>query len=131
MPNLTKGQMEDEISKAIIKFQKEHMGRGPKEAKTYIIEDMILVRLKETLTPAEQTLGNSPKGAGLIKEVKMQLMESSRLLLEDIICNLTGCKVTSIHTDISTRTGERVILFILDKRLEEILPQGGTSSKKS
>ena len=61
----------------------------------------------------------------------MQLMESSRLLLEDIICNLTGCKVTSIHTDISTRTGERVILFILDKRLEEILPQGGTSSKKS
>ncbi len=48
--NRTRGQVEAEISEAIIKFEKEYMGRGPLETKSYIIDDLILVRLKDVLT---------------------------------------------------------------------------------
>lgn len=119
MENKTKGQAESQISEAIIKFEREYMGRGPAETKTYIIKDMVFVRLKGVLTPAEDQLTKSPEGADLIKRTRMQLLEGARVLLEKMISEITSCQVQSLHTDISTKTGERVIVFTLDKNLEE------------
>jgi len=113
----TKGQLEAEISEAIIKFEKEYMGRGPDETKTHIIDDMVLVRLRGVLTPAEKQLaktGEQARGRALIKQVRIELLEKGRMLLETIIQDITGRKVRSLHTDISTVTGERVIIFTLD-----------------
>ena len=113
----TKGQLEAEISEAIIKFEKEYMGRGPEETKTYIIDDMVLVRLRGVLTPAEKNLakidGNA-QGRALIKQVRIELLEKARFLLEAIIQDITGQKLRSLHTDISTTTSERVIIFTLN-----------------
>ncbi|MBM3249200.1 MAG: DUF2294 domain-containing protein [Candidatus Omnitrophica bacterium] len=119
MERKTKGQVEAQISEAIIKFEKEYMGRGPTETKTYIIKDMVFVRLKGVLTLAEEQLARSPEGADLIKRTRMQLLEGARVLLEKMISEITACQVQSMHTDISTKTGERVIIFTLDKNLEE------------
>jgi len=113
----TRGQIEAEISEAIIKFEKEYMGRGPMETKTYILDDIVLVRLKKVLTQAEHQLvatGENLKGRDLIKQVRIELLEKGRPLLEKSIHEITGKKVVSLHTDISTRTGERVIIFILE-----------------
>lgn len=114
----TKGQLEAEISEAIIKFEKEYMGRGPDETKTYILEDMVLVRLRGVLTPAEKNLaridGISQQGRALIKQVRIELLEKARPMLEALVQDITGCKMRSLHTDISTSTGERVIIFTLD-----------------
>ncbi|MGE4358048.1 MAG: DUF2294 domain-containing protein [Candidatus Omnitrophota bacterium] len=115
----TKGQVEAQISELIIKFEKEYMGRGPTEVKTYILKDMIFIRLKNVLTPAEEQLAKSPEGAELIKKTRMQLLEGWRTLLEKMITEITGYQVKSIHTDISTKTGERVIIFTLDNNLED------------
>ena len=114
----TKGQLEAEISSAITKFEKEYLGRGPKEANTYIIKDMILIRLKGVLTPAEQKLAGDNEGAQLIKQMRRRLIESSRPLLEKIIENIIGLNITSLHTDISSRTGERIFVLCLNKNLE-------------
>jgi len=119
MENKTKGQAESQISEAIIKFEREYLGRGPAETKTYIIKDMVFVRLKGVFTPAEEQLAKSPEGADLIKRTRMQLLEGARVLLEKMISEITACQVQSLHTDISTKTGERVIVFTLDKNLEE------------
>lgn len=119
MKKLTKGQMEAEISNKIIQFEKEHMGRGPTEAKTFLLEDMVLVRLKNVLTPAEHQLAKTNEGKGLIKQVRVQLFENARAILEDLITSVTGASVVSIHSDISTVTGERVIVFILNKHVKE------------
>jgi uncharacterized protein YbcI len=115
----TKGQVEAEISNALIQFEKEYMGRGPKETRTFIIEDMVLVRLKGVLTPAEQQLAKHPEGAELMKKVRANLLEQARELLIGVIERITGLKTVSLHTDISTKTGERVILFMLQSNLEE------------
>ena len=121
MTNKTKGQLEAEISAAITQFEKDHLGRGPKEARTFIIQDMVLIRLKGVLTPAEEMLAKDGNGAQLIKQVRMRLIESSRPLLEKIILDKTGVAVTSVHTDISTRSGERIFVLGLDSNLEEKL----------
>jgi len=119
MENKTKGQIEAQISEAIIRFEKEYMGRGPIETKAYIIKDMVLVRLKGVLTPAEEQLTKSAEGADLIKRTRMQLIEGARALLENMVSDITCCQIRSLHTDISTKTGERVIIFTLDQNLDD------------
>ncbi len=113
----TKGSLEAEISEAIVKFEREYMGRGPEETRTYIIDDMVLIRLRGVLTPAEKQLAKTGEGAtgrSLIKQVRIELLEKARPLLERIIKDVTGRRVRSLHTDISTVTGERVIIFALN-----------------
>jgi len=114
----TKGQIEAEISTAITRFEKEHLGRGPREARTYIIEDMILIRLISVLTPAEQKLAENDEGAQLIKQTRRRLIESSRPLLSEIIETITGVKILSLHTDISTRSGERIFVLCMEREIE-------------
>jgi uncharacterized protein YbcI len=115
---MTKGQMEAEISKALVAFEKEHMGRGPVDVKSYIIQDMVLIRLRGVLTPAESHLAKDEDGIYLIKQVRAKLLENSYEILAGDISNITGCKVISFHTDISTKTGERVIVITLEVDME-------------
>lgn len=113
----TKGQLEAEISAAIVKFEREYMGRGPEDVRTYLLDDLIIVRLGNVLTPAERQLaGSGPAGQGraLIKQVRMELLEKARPLLDTIVHDITGQRTRSLHTDISTQTGERIIIFSLN-----------------
>ena len=123
MLDKTKGQLEADISVQIIQFEKEHLGRGPKEVKTFIIQDMILVRLKGILSPAEEKLATEADGTQLVKQIRRRLIESSRKVLENIIMELSNAKVKTLHTDISTRTGERVIIFVMDRNIEKNFKQ--------
>lgn len=118
MKKMTKGQLEAKISEAIIKFEMEYMGRGPMETKTYVIDDMFFVRLKGVLTQAEKTLAKTVEGAELIKKTRAKLLGSARPLLKKIISDTTNCQIRSLHSDISTKTGEKVIVFTLDKNIE-------------
>jgi uncharacterized protein YbcI len=117
----TRGQMEADISDAITRFEKEYMGRGPLETKTYIVDDMIITRLRGVLTKAEVKLLKSDrttKGRELIKQVRAELVESGRDILEAAIKGITKRKLRTLHTDLSTATGEKIIVFILEKPVE-------------
>lgn len=119
MPQPTRGEVEASLANAIIQFEKEHLGRGPAEARVFIIEDMILIRLRGVLTPAEMSLAQTAEGHGLIKQVRRQLLEGSRPILDEIVQRVTGGHVVSLHTDISVKSGERVIVFTMAADLEE------------
>jgi uncharacterized protein YbcI len=115
----TRGEAEAEFTRAIVKFEKEYLGRGPVDARTLFINDLILVRLRGILTPAEVKLAETHEGRILVKETRRQLFESSRPLLETIVQEVTGCRLISLHTDMSTRTGERMIVLTVDADLSE------------
>jgi uncharacterized protein YbcI len=119
MEGKTKGQVEAQVSEAIIKFEKEYLGRGPRETKTYILQNMVFIRLEGVLTPAEEQLAKNAEGAGLIKQTRVLLLENAREYLQRLIHDITGLQVVSMHTDISTKTGERIIIFVLDRDLEK------------
>ncbi len=115
---VTKGQLETLISNKMVKFQHEQFGRGAEAVKTFIVKDMVIVRLKNVLTPAEKQLAHTAHGKKVIKELRYELEDIIRPKLEALIQELTGAKVCSIHNDISTKTGERIDVFILDCNLE-------------
>lgn len=117
----SKGQLEDLITKKAIKFYLETLGTGPKEAKTYILEDMVIVRLQCRLLPIEQKLLQSQNCFHLVKDIRETLHTSTAGDMRKIISDITKHKVISIHTDISTKTGEIVEMFILDCNFEKEL----------
>lgn len=116
----TKGELESEISQAIIRFEKDHLGRGPLETRAFIIEDMVLVRLKKVLIQAELKMveSTSPeRGRYLIKQLRQELIEQGRPILETELHNILGVRLVSLHTDISTITGERIMVFTFEDRI--------------
>lgn len=117
----TKGEIEAEISAAIVKFEVEYMGRGPKEVRSFIIEHMVLVRLKGVLTQAEQQLTKSSEGVDLIKMVRATLIKSATTILFRVLSDITGVQPISLYTDISADRGERVMVFTLDCDIEKTL----------
>jgi uncharacterized protein YbcI len=112
----TQGEIEAAVCEGIARFEQEYMGRGPKDVHAYLIGDLLIVRLKGVLTVAEQQLVASlpaEKGRDLLKQVRIHLVETARPVMESMIQDVTGSRVVSLHHDISTVTGEEVVLFTL------------------
>ena len=112
----TQGEIEAAVCEGISRFEQEHMGRGPKDIRAHLLDDLLVVRLHGVLTAAEQHLVKSlpaEKGRDLLKQVRTHLLETARPLMEAMVEGITGVKVVSLHHDISTMTGEEVVLFTL------------------
>src|SRR2546421_10748179 len=112
----TQGELEAAICAGVTRFEQEYMGRGPKDIRAHLIGDLLVVRLQGVLTAAEQQLVKSlpaEKGRDLLKQVRTHLLETARPVMEAMVQEVTGIKVLSLHHDISTVTGEEVVLFTL------------------
>ncbi len=114
----TQGEIEAAICKGMTRFEQDYMGRGPKNLQTHLIDDLLVVRLHGVLTVAEQQLVKTltpEKGRDLLKQVRTHLIETARPTLEVMVQEITGVAVLSLHHDISTATGEEVVLFRLSE----------------
>jgi uncharacterized protein YbcI len=112
----TQGELEAAVGEAVSRFKQDYMGRGPKTIHAYLLNDLLLIRLQGVLTAAEQHLVKSlpaEKGRDLLKQVRTHLIETARPVMEAMIQEITGVKVLSLHHDVSTTTGEEVVLFTL------------------
>jgi uncharacterized protein YbcI len=112
----TQGEIEAAICEGITRFEQQYMGRGPKDIRAHLIDNLLVVRLQGVLTAAEQQLVKSlpaEKGRDLLKQVRSHLIETARPVMEAMVEEVTGAKVLSLHHDISTVTGEEVVLFTL------------------
>ncbi len=123
----TQGEIEAAVCEAISRFKQDFMGRGPKDIHAYLLNDLLVVRLQGVLTAAEQHLVKSlpaEKGRDLLKQVRTHLIETARPVMEAMIQEITGVKVLTLHHDVSTVTGEEVVLFTLAE------PPGFRDAKK-
>jgi uncharacterized protein YbcI len=116
----TRGEAEAEITQAVVKFEKDYFGRGPLDARAFFVNDMILIRLRGLLTPGDRKLAETREGQALLKETRRQLFESSIATFEEMIAQTVGCNLVSFHTDISTKTGERIIVLTMDANLDTL-----------
>jgi uncharacterized protein YbcI len=112
----SQGEIEAGVCEGISRFEQEYMGRGPKDIRAHLLDDLLVVRLNGVLTAAEQHLVKTlaaEKGRDLLKQVRTHLIETALPIMEVMIEQVTGSKVLSLHHDISTVTGEEVIIFTL------------------
>jgi uncharacterized protein YbcI len=114
----TQGEIEAAICEGMSRFEQEYMGRGPKDIHAHVVGSLLVIRLQGVLTTAEQQLVKAlpaEKGRDLLKQVRTHLLETGRPVLEEIVQEVTGVKVVSLHHDISTVTGEEVVLLSLSE----------------
>jgi uncharacterized protein YbcI len=114
----TRGEIEAAVCDGVTRFEQEFMGRGPKDIKAHLIGDLLVVRMQGVLTAAEQHLVNTlppEKGRDLLKQVRTQLVETARPLLDAMVRDVTGVEAVSLHHDISTATGEEIVVITLAK----------------
>lgn len=96
----TRGEAAAEIRLAVVRFEKEYLGRGPLESRAYLIDDMVLLRLKKVLTQAELQLAQTAdpsRGRDLIKQLRQELIERGRSVLEAELRRILGVGVRSPH----------------------------------
>jgi uncharacterized protein YbcI len=118
---MTKGQVEARISEAISKFEVEYMGRGPEKIRTTIVQDMIIIRLRGFLSLSEKNLANTKDGVELIKKLRSALFETAIEKLIGAVQSVYKINVISVHSDVSTKSGEKIIILIADRDLENDL----------
>lgn len=97
--NRTIGQVEAAITAEIVKFEREFGGRGPTVTKK---TDRVAVNGHQEATTRE-----------MVKTMRREMLEIARPMLSKMIEALTGQSVVSLHTDLSTMNGDRVIVFLL------------------
>lgn len=114
----TRGEREAEFTRAMIQLEKDYLGRGPEDVRTVFVLDMVVVRLRGILTRAEIKLCETPEGSALVKETRRRLFESARDIIAEMVTSITGAKMISLHTDMSTRTGERVVVITVEGALD-------------
>jgi len=107
----TQGEIEAAVCEAMSRFEQEYMGRGPKDIRAYLVGDLLVVRLKGVLTAAERL--PAEKGRDLLKQVRTQLIETAQPVMMAMVQEATGVKASSLHHDISTVTGEELVIFSL------------------
>ena len=111
----TKKEIESAIIEEINRFEQDYMGRGPKGIQVHLLDDLLVIRLRGVLAPAEENLVKSlpESGRDLLKQVRSHLIETTRPVMEPMVEIVTGVEVVTMHHDICTKTGEEVILFTL------------------
>jgi len=107
------------ISDEMMAFQHGFVGRGPERIRTRMVEDLVIVRSFGVFTLAEKQLATSYEGRRLIKAMRQQVLEAGRPVLEEIVQRHTAAEVVSVHSDISTKSGEWMDVFVLDRSVEE------------
>jgi len=112
----TQGEVEAAVCEGMTRFMQEFMGRGPKDIRSHIVGDLVLVRLQGILSAGETSLAAvlpAERGRDLLKSVRTHLVEASRSRLQHLV--EVACETTcvSMHHDVSTITGEEVFVFTM------------------
>ena len=118
---MTKGQLEAKISEGISKFEVDIMGRGPQKIKTIIIGDLVIIRLLGFLSQAEKQIVENNEGVELLKKMRTMLFEKNLFRFHEVITEMLPYKILSTHSDVSTITGEKMIIVTFDHEIEELI----------
>ena len=103
------GEVRAMISKEVVRLQAEYYGKGPTRAKTYIVEDLVVVVLEESFTRAEKTLAERGE-KDAIEHIRRRFQQQMADDFSSVVEQATGRKVrvflsvTNVDLDVSVET---------------------------
>jgi uncharacterized protein YbcI len=106
------GETRATISREIVRLQAEYYGKGPTRAKTYIVEDLVVVVLEETFTRAEKTLVQRGEGE-VIQNIRRRFQQHMAENFIGIVEQATGRKVRAFLSDTDITQDVSVETFLL------------------
>jgi len=114
MEHKMKQKIESAVSQAMVKFLKVQMGEETETVITQVMGDIVIVKVKGILPPAERHMVRNQQGQRLIKDMKGRLIEKAKPLLEAMIKDLTDLEVVDIQSSFDVNTDEYIEVFKLD-----------------
>src|SRR4051795_7673346 len=108
-PQKSLGEMRATISSEIVRLQSEYYGKGPTKAKTYVVDDLVVVVLEESFTRAEKTLAERGEREA-IQHIRRRFQQQMAESFISVVEQATGRKVraflseTNIEHDVSVET---------------------------
>jgi uncharacterized protein YbcI len=103
------GETRARISKEMVRLQAEYYGKGPTKAKTYIVDDLVVVVLEESFTRAEKTLVERGEREA-IQQIRRRFQQQMAESFISIVEQATGRRVrtflseTDVEQDVSVET---------------------------
>jgi uncharacterized protein YbcI len=103
------GETRARISNEIVRLQSEYYGKGPTKARTYFVDDLVVVVLEETFTRAEKTLAERGEREA-IQHIRRRFQQHMADSFVSVVEQATGRKVraflseTDIDQDVSVET---------------------------
>ena len=91
---------------------KEHAGRGPVTAKTYLLEDVVLVVMVGGYSPLERTLFDAGKGRAVIEQ-RAHFQDAMRERFIELVEAETGRKVVAHMSGSDQHADASSELFLL------------------
>lgn len=107
------GETRRAISRSIVTVLKEHLGRGPVKAKTYLHEDSVLVLMYNGHTVAEETLDAGGEAESVASQ-RVKASEAIRGELTAIVEAETGRKVIGFMSGSQQHPSLLNLVFVLD-----------------
>ena len=114
---LSGGELLSAISTKIVAVLREHYGRGPMKAKTYVLDDLVVCVLRNGHTPIEQTMMESGEPQRVL-EMRRDFQRVMGLRYREIIEQLTGRKVVAFLSQTHVDPDITLEVFFVDRPLE-------------
>jgi uncharacterized protein YbcI len=112
------GEIRARISREIVRLQAEYYGKGPTKAKTYIVDDLVVVVLEESFTRAERTLAERGEGDA-IQHIRRRFQQQMAESFTSVVEQATGRRVRAFLSDTDIAQDVSVETFLLaDERTD-------------
>jgi uncharacterized protein YbcI len=97
------GNVSRDVSRAMVALFKEYVGRGPTHARAHVLDDLIVVVMRDTMIEAEKTLAE----------------EGEETLVRGIRRVFQGKFGGEARAEVERLTGRRVVAFLSDHEVEQ------------
>jgi uncharacterized protein YbcI len=111
----TRDTLLSRISTEMVRAQKQYFGKGPTQAKSYFLDDMLIIVMKGGLTTAEHTLidfGQEDKVRDFRHAFETEMTQRFTELIEE----LTGREVLAYHSQVIFAPDRVVEMFVFDEK---------------
>jgi uncharacterized protein YbcI len=110
---LAGGKLLSEITNRIVSFMREHYGRGPIKAKTYVLDNLIVCVLSDGFTAIERTMmeGGEPER---VLEMRRDFQRMMKVRYSEMIEELTGRKVLAFLSQAHVEPDLTIEMFLMD-----------------
>ena len=109
-------QLLDEISDGMTLLTREHYGRGPTNAQTYVLDNLIVCVLRDRFIALERTMIEAGEPARVL-EMRSEYERLMKTQYSELIENLTGRKVLAFLSQTHVQPDLTVEMFLMDGRL--------------
>lgn len=109
---LTHESTKKAVGEAIGAFLKENLGWTPDDIRVVLTEDLTIVILRGTLSPAEQKMAATPEGRMCMKKIRNALLDQGRDGLMQAVATSTHTPVARTLTAIDVSAKEERFVFV-------------------